>query len=79
METNRPHRIEKFVTHSERSKLYYNKIVLSDRAWLPLTESEAKMLEPLNENDRAAWFNKLSMEEKLRRWSEAERIFDEQA
>ena len=42
------------------------------RKWLPLTEDEARMLEPLNAAQRAEWLASLPFVERLRRFTAAE-------
>ena len=74
MNVDRPHEIKSFKeipTVRQEDKMVF------DRAWLPLTEREARLLETMNESEKNAWFNKLGLSEKLRRYSEAERILDE--
>lgn len=64
MQEQRPHDIRQFgdIPRSERF----------NRKWLPLTDSEAEMLAGKAEDERNAWLNSLSIEERLRRFQKAE-------
>ena len=61
MNTDQPHEI-----------VYTDRKVLPPRKWLPLTDAEATMLEPLNANQRAQWQARLPIEERLKRFEAAE-------
>ena len=63
MDTSRPHDIKRFAT-GERAPA---------GDWLPLTETEAAMLAPLDVDGRAAWFAALPRGERRRRQREAAR------
>lgn len=65
MNTNRPHEIAQF-SPQESSRVAFA------RKWLPISPEEAAGLEPMTEDQRAEWFRKLRMEERLRRLSLAE-------
>jgi len=47
---------------------------MNERHWLPLTEAEYDMLQPKSEDERHAWFMKLTLEEKIRRRTFAEQV-----
>ena len=72
MNTDRPHEIVRFPEHLGRSR----PPTAWERKWLPLTEAEAERLERMSEDQRAEWFGKLGIEEKLRRYAIAEGIIE---
>ena len=74
MDTERPHKVKRLI---EPPTVVKDGRIVYDRAWLPLTEGEAELLETMTEEEKAHWFDSLNPSEKLRRYSEAERILDE--
>jgi len=62
--TDRPHEIARFLP--KESTAFRDPI--ERRKWLPITEDEASMLGAMDENGRAAWFAKLSRQEKRARF-----------
>lgn len=43
------------------------------RKWLPLTDAEARILEPMSPDERARWLACMPFEERLKRFQRAER------
>lgn len=77
MDTRRPHEIIRGTPAEIRAKATANSSPRSaPRRYLPLTEAEAEMLAGMNEDQRAAWFKKLPMVEKLRRIEKGETLGD---
>jgi hypothetical protein len=71
MDTRRPHSIQEIDPRViERSAGFRDPI--ERRRWLPLTAEEAQMLQAMDEDGRAAWFAKLSRQEKRARFRSAE-------
>lgn len=76
MNVDRPHNIKPVYFHTEPQRKQV-RIDIERRAWLPLTEGEARMLEEMSEDKRAEWFANLPLEDRMRRWTEAEEYLDE--
>lgn len=74
MDIRKPHNIVPLEQVVSRPQA---KIEIEQRVWLPLTEQEAQGLIKMSEDQKADWFKKLPMHEKLRRFAEAEKVFDE--
>lgn len=74
MNTERPHEITRILPNNYQNEPHIN----GERKWLPITEAEAVKLEAMTIDQRAEWFNKLSIEEKMRRYIQDEKLTDSQ-